>query len=247
MRKHSNIYSVLFSLVLTATVMTIFEISFAYVVIFPGMTAMRNGISKLPVAMDSHDEFDYVKDAALDEVQAIIRTGRVRERALIEKNNRHTKVFASFLIGTLIGILAVLRMLIARHEKMTIAPYLLAGITVTALVAFQLSFYAMTNPYVRPGLLKGLPAWKFSNPKIHLKAKTRTACKGHSSDKLSEKVSAINEKFLQQWTKRIPEDTEKVSEINEELWTTEGIEQPEETDEAPFMVAEHQPWIVPRP
>ena len=160
MKEHSNIYSVLFSLVLTATVMTIFEIGFAYLVIFPGTAAIKYGISKLPITIDSHDDFDYLKDAALDEVQAIIRTGRVRERALIEKINRHTKIFASFLIGTLIGILAVLRMLIARHEKMTMAPYMLASITVTALIMFQLAFYAMTNPYVRL-IHEGLPVEVF--------------------------------------------------------------------------------------
>ena len=130
MKEHSNIYSVLFFMYFTATVMTIFEIGFAYLVIFPG-TAIKYGISEVPITIDSHDDFDYLKDAALDEVQAIIRTGRVRERAAHRKNKSAHENFASFLIGTLIGILAVLRMLIARHEKMTMAPYMLASITVT--------------------------------------------------------------------------------------------------------------------
>lgn len=192
----TEVYKILFSLVITATIMTIFEIIFAYLIVFPSLKPVINSaISNLPKADTLDDSnIQYLRDVVLLEVQAFVRTGRDREKRLVEKINLHTKIFASFLVGFMVFLTVALRTkIIHRENTMSFAPYVLAGITVSVLITFQLAFYVMTNKNARPKIkfIKNLPSWTFSNPEVHIKYEIESACQNYSKEKLKDKQREI--------------------------------------------------------
>ena len=199
-------YNILFALILTATVMTIFEIIFAYAIVFPSLKpAIKRNIQKIP-KLELNNYAQKMEHAVIDEIYAFVNTAKIREEKLITKINTHSKFFAALLVITLSIIVILLRL---RIKKMTWSPYILSMMTIIPLVIFQICFYLMTSPNARPKPQKGtllfgvqqflsdLPMYHFTDPKSHAHPAIKTACKNTTVENIKRDVSEIR-KYLEE-------------------------------------------------
>lgn len=194
-----------YSLFLTATCMTIFEVVFAYVIAFPGILgSVTRGLESVPVTVYDDAPSDSERYAR-EEMEAFVSAVTARERGYLNKLNLHSKVFAGMLITTL--ILCTVRFRVAIIDSERRGPLWislkLAMTTVGILVLFQVCFFFMANAGARPPFLKSMPTWKFDNPSSLLPAVVKTTCAGQpptEMDELFYQVKAdLEEYFSQQY------------------------------------------------
>ena len=140
--KKNEMRQTLYGLVITALVMTIFEIIFAYKIVFPGI---RNSlINTLYDKFVKEGEIDENSETSLfGELKALAYTVDARENLKLEKINLHSKIFA----GTLIFVLLALVISYNRSlpSSMRTEPQIYSLITICFLIFFQYSFYIFST------------------------------------------------------------------------------------------------------
>ena len=164
---------VYYTLIATATIMTILEVVAAYVLFFPETrAAIDKGMKKIPKS----DEGLRTEQLGLQEVRQIIKTARERERLNCKVViNAHSYAFAFALIAALTGLTLVAR---AHYLQMNlrvgsaVSPPLRASLlTVACLVPFQALFYYMSKY-----------KWEYRNPFPMLAPIVLRSCAGVTPD-----------------------------------------------------------------
>lgn len=149
-----------YGVLLTATIMTICEIAFAYMVAFPGI------LNRVNKTFEQKNTFqvDSTETIFVSEIKALLKTQEARERILLDKINLHSQVFAAILVTIL--VLCTMRFRSAVHlcgGELSYKCYMMTMLTVFILLLFQGGFYLMVNKDQRPSFLDSLPSWKFNN------------------------------------------------------------------------------------
>ena len=155
----------LFSIVLTATVLTSFEIVFFYLVVAPGVIkSMDNGIDDLTdVTQEAILTSDFInkikKNNGLnmfryaltsDQFINIFNTFDYRESKLTKKINSYTKKTGMIIIMMLILIMIRIYNALGK-EPLTLEPVFSALLTVIILILFQGYFYFFGQKFKYPG------------------------------------------------------------------------------------------------
>ena len=165
----------IFTIVLTATVLTIFEIIFFYMVVAPGINTSMNGqldkISKQLVEGTNEKALKLQKkystaDAVIPEVndtifnesiRGIFATFAEREKLLTNKINWYTKATGVLIILILMTILYLLyssiKTEVGSGDIGLKEPTYTALFTVAMLIAFQILFFNFSQIYKFPGTL----------------------------------------------------------------------------------------------
>lgn len=171
----------MFAILLTATILTIFEIVLFYIIIIPDVVAqVDHNIKKIGenVSNDINEKNKAIKkksayhDVAVTEVTSLVfneknsqvlKTLSDREKNLTEHINLYTKLTGGLMLVALSIILFVTWNSIkndVRVDKMSLDPdlndsmfdpVLTAVITVSLLIAFQILFYFYGKQYKYPG------------------------------------------------------------------------------------------------
>ena len=170
----------LFSIVLTATILTVFEIVFFYVVIAPDIENIMNGhltsiadsiansiTSKAttqapptPQQQTGVSNTNMQKSInthlaqSLSKVDAflnIFRTFDIREEKLVNRINNYTVITGVVIIGSLVSLMVWLAKALQPMGGVTKESVISALLTVAVLVAFQGYFYMFGKEYKYPG------------------------------------------------------------------------------------------------
>ena len=163
-----------YSFVMTAFIMTCFEVAFAYFVAFPGIQrSVRYQLDRMKTARKHQND-------SVDEIDEVILVMKQRERDNMDRINQHSIVFASILIASLAGALLALRFSM-RSTKVSSEPAMLSLLTVVALMPFQVCFYLMALPSTSrwtwlPDFVKNAPSWKFDDIAVHMEESIVQAC-----------------------------------------------------------------------
>ena len=139
-----NFYSIL----LTATILTIFEIVFFYVIVVPGINnSMKSNLNKIITKIsnriketNSNNEYaNYImKNIVFNEkVGSVFKTFQNRENEIINKNNMYT-IYTGVIILLMLSIGVVI---LFRSLDDYVSPTIFATFTVICLIVFQIFFY----------------------------------------------------------------------------------------------------------
>jgi len=150
------------SIVLTAVILTAFELVFFYIIVAPGViTQMENGIQKgsKKIAKDAtkNKELASIINATVfnDNTAAALTTISEREDQLIEKINFYTQGTGLIILLFLSLIISYFIVKINRSSKVGSKGFNVAlwtsAVTVTSLIAFQAYFYKFGLKYNYPG------------------------------------------------------------------------------------------------
>jgi len=157
---------VIYSIVFTALIMTIFEICFAHVIVFPGLKGVvGHNLNRIkPKADPSNTASEaFMRQIAIEEVRALLSTLKVREEQRLNKINNHSKVFSIVLILVLFTITITVVILRLKRSPSVSATYTLGPstvhsiITISALIVFQYSFYRMSLRYQYTSMEEMIP------------------------------------------------------------------------------------------
>lgn len=161
-----------YSLCLTAMVMTLFEIVFAYKIAFPGiLRSVERGLNK--VTLDTVK----IPQSTSEEMRILVSTIANRERKHMARLNMHSKVFAAMLVSILAACVLRFRVAIVQLGKTPSTACVGTSMaTVAILVAYQSSFYFMTNENARPWFFESMPVWKFDAPSTLLPGVVEQNC-----------------------------------------------------------------------
>jgi hypothetical protein len=162
----------IFSIVLTATILTVFEILFFYMIVVPGVNKnLDDKLSKmgkdLGNTINKSNEKVQKKNAAVDvvlsqsmkipfnaQLKGVVNTMADREALLVDKINFYTKATGVVIILMLCVILWLLWGSIKGTEgvdtDMSTSVYS-ALFTVVLLIGFQVMFYFFSQQYLYPG------------------------------------------------------------------------------------------------
>lgn len=175
MSYYSNLTSLdgrrgIFSIILTATILTLFEIVFFYSIVVPGVTEQMNvGLTKVSglISNSIKDETEKVSQNKMmkpvlqravfnDKTLNVMQTLSDRESKLVNKVNMYTKVTGFVLVAILCVILLGLYKSIESESPSNLGldvPIQTAGFIVAILISFQVMFYFMGLRYWYPGSL----------------------------------------------------------------------------------------------
>ena len=212
--------------------MTIFEIIFAYTIVFPSLKpAIKRNIQKIPKLEVNNVYAQKLENAVVDEIYSFVNTAKIREERLIEKINNHSRFFAVLLVTTLSTIVILIRL---RIKKMTWSPYILSIMTIMPLIIFQICFYLMTSPRARPKPQKGtllfgaqkfladLPTYHFTDPKSLAHPAIKTACKNTTVENMEREVSELRKDLKEFANLSVDKGIQTIREIyDNENWHTE--------------------------
>lgn len=169
------------SILLVATILTIFEIIFFFKVIAPEVKEEVNGKLKtvaenigsalfnntaaitdciLPDTVKTQIENSIKNSKFIPELLIennvlldFINTQRDREKELLDKANLYTKIFGVMLIVGLVIAIAIIVFIINRNGKLNKNSLIAAGVTVALLITFQYTFYRFGKKYAYTGSL----------------------------------------------------------------------------------------------
>ena len=181
MSYYSNLTSLdgrrgIFSIILTATILTMFEIAFFYSIVVPGVEKqMDTGLEKVSkmiaesIKEKSASALSNIKYKELKALEPalkravfnkknmnVMQTLSDRETKLVDKVNLYTKVTGFVLVALLCMILFSLYQSIKADSPMDLGldvPVQTAGFVVSLLISFQVMFYFMGLRYWYPGSL----------------------------------------------------------------------------------------------
>lgn len=155
----------LFSVGLTATILTTFEIVFFYLVVAPGVVSKMDSsikgvakeIANIPGARNMHEALDraptsgYIADARGASFD-FLRTMKIRSQQTKRKVNAYTKATGALIIGALVlGLVGIHGAIRRRGASLGTAPVYTALLTVALLTGFQYWFYLIGQEYKYPG------------------------------------------------------------------------------------------------
>lgn len=123
----------IYSIVLTALIMTMFEIAFTNVIVFP---SIKRSINRALVR-----ERKYMDSTIHNETDAFLYMLQQREKTLIKKLNVQCYVTLFFMLLVLVvAVLICLSVMRASKQKI-LAPTALVSVSLVYLIAFQIFFY----------------------------------------------------------------------------------------------------------
>lgn len=164
---------VYYTLIATATIMTVLEVVAAYVLFFPETrAAIEKGMKKIPKSSGAMR----TEQLGLGELRQIIKTARERERLNCKLVlNAHSYAFAFALIVALTGLTLAVRahyLSVAVPVPSGVSPPLHASfLTVACLVPFQALFFYMSKY-----------KWEYQNPFPMLAPIVLRSCAGVTPD-----------------------------------------------------------------
>lgn len=154
----------IFSILLTATALTVFEIIFFYKIVAPSVDkAMNKQLEKLAektandINLKSQGNPEFNRLFFNDNIRALVNTFAKREENLVKKINFYTKATGALIIGLLMLVLYSLYGSIGRESSSLFVPMGLgvptvtALFTVAALIGFQILFYFFGKQFKYPG------------------------------------------------------------------------------------------------
>lgn len=134
-----NKIETIFGLVFTALIMTIFEIVFAYIVVFPGIDkSVENTMNKIEGESSNLPQ---------KELKAVIQAISNREDKTISTVNAHSKIFAGSLVFVLLSLTLYFGYIMKKEKSNVFIPVLQSMITICILISFQYNFYLMGKKY----------------------------------------------------------------------------------------------------
>tara|TARA_B100001758_G_C18157826_1_gene477522 strand:- start:57 stop:749 length:693 start_codon:yes stop_codon:yes gene_type:complete len=143
---NSGLTEIIFSLVLSALIMTIFEIVFTYKMVFPGIEKSID--SQLANTFKPKQNRSNIEKIAYGEIDAALTSINEREQKNIKRINMHSKVFLSFLVIILSIIIYICCQKVLYEQKSMNslkAPTIHTLITVAVLILFTVNFYFMAK------------------------------------------------------------------------------------------------------
>ena len=186
----------LFSIVLTATILTVFEIVFFYVVIAPDIENIMNGhLTNIAesiansITAEGKKQVEQSKQlgvsnaniqksinthltkslSKVDTFLNIFRTFDIREKKLVSSINNYTIITGVVIILLLVAIMLWLAKALQPMGGVTKEPVLSALMTVVVLVAFQGYFYMFGKEFKYPGTEGQEELIAFIGSNIHAK------------------------------------------------------------------------------
>lgn len=127
-----------YTTVLTALILTIFEVLFTYLVVFPSIENGMASVYDVDVAYSPRTPSEKI---LVDELKASVRALSYGEKRMREKINMHSKIFCAMLVL----VLSCAVVLVGRQDISKFVPTLHAILGVSVLVGFQYFFFKLNT------------------------------------------------------------------------------------------------------